>query len=159
MKAKSTFDEAMGGEMVVSIGETARDNFIIGIGIWVITALKTRVYDMMPERLMAHTGQENVNIAIDVMVQQHPTIYTLMAFILVGLVYSFFAAFTLSYFLWSQTPWYDQMASEIFQLPRNQEEGLFWVRVFFGIVTVPVVFVILAGLYQLAKLGLWLVFW
>ncbi|RWB05492.1 MAG: hypothetical protein EOQ39_22280 [Mesorhizobium sp.] len=145
--------------MVVSIGETFQASFIVSIGIWLLTALKTRIYNVMPGRLMDHTGHENFDIAIGVMIQQQPTIFTLIAFILVGLIYCFFAAFTLSYFQWSQGPWYDQMASEIFQLPRGQEEGLFWVRVFFGVVTVPVFFVIIAGLYQLAKVGLWLVFW
>ncbi|MFK0689521.1 hypothetical protein ACFX5Q_15110 [Mesorhizobium sp. IMUNJ 23033] len=150
--------------MVTTIAETTKDNFILGMGMWVFAALKTRVWDKMPEPLMAHTGSENVDIAIGVFIQQHPTIYTLVAFIVLGLVYSFFFAFTLSYFLWSQTPWYDQMASEIFQYdPKKPDESqnvpMSWMRAFFGFVAVPVFFVIVTGLYQLAKLGLWLVFW
>ncbi|RVC58570.1 hypothetical protein [Mesorhizobium sp.] len=148
----------MGSKIVISLTETTKDNFILGMAMWVLAALKTRVWDKMPEPLMAHAASENVDIAISVLIQQHPTIYTLIAFIVLGLVYSFFASFTLSYFQWSQTPWYEQMASEIFQLPRNQTEGLGWIRVFFGVVTLPVAFVIVTGLYQLAKLGLWLVF-
>ncbi len=144
--------------MVISLAETTKDNFILGIGMWVCAALKTRVWDKMPEPLLGHTGSENVDIAIGVFVHQHPTIYTLVAFILLGVVYSFCFAFTLSYFLWSQRPWYDQMASEIFQMKRGEEDSSFRIRAFFGIVTIPVVFVIVAGLFQLAKFGLWLVF-
>lgn len=45
--------------MVVSIGETVRDNFITSMATWVIAALKTRIYDLMPERLTAHTTKRS----------------------------------------------------------------------------------------------------
>jgi hypothetical protein len=144
--------------MAESIAETARDSFVAGAAIWLIAAFKTRIFDKMPESIFAHTGRENLNIWGDILLQQNLTIYTLAAFVGVGFVYCILAMFTLSYFAWSQTPWYDQMAKEIFQIPPTQATGLFWIKVFFGFVTIPLVFVLFAGLYQLAKLGLWLVF-
>lgn len=144
--------------MVISLAQTGRDAFGTGAIIWLIAAFKTRILDNMPGTILAHTGRENVKIWGDILLQQNLTIYTLAGFVSIGFVYCIFTMFTLSFFAWSQTPWYDQMAEEIFHLPPTQTTGLFWIKVFFAFVTIPLVFVLFAGLYQLAKLGLWLVF-
>ncbi|MER9852249.1 hypothetical protein NKJ55_34185 [Mesorhizobium sp. M0106] len=90
--------------------------------------LRPSKLDNMPGTILAHTGRENVKIWGDILLQQNLTIYTLAGFVGIGFVYCIFTMFTLSFFAWSQTRWYDQMAEEIFHLPPTQTTGLFWCR-------------------------------
>lgn len=139
------------------VNDTIQGFFSIGIVIWLFAAMKIYYYDRLPDSLWDHSGKENMDHLTGWIVALHPNIVSIalwaIGFILAGVLFSIMTCCVMAFYESSIEGVWDRMFPNKHKMTERQS---FYARWFVILpITLPIWFVIPAGLYQLARFELW----
>ncbi|MER8991058.1 hypothetical protein [Mesorhizobium sp. M0678] len=138
--------------------ETLKGALGLGMVIWLWAAFKIHYLEKLPDSLWDHSGRDNVQNFIDHIARSNLAVLSIAGFVLAGLLFCLMTLFVLSFYLASIVDWWDQLFPKELELEKRPV-ALFIVKWGVLLPMSAVIWIVLGGgLYQLAKLELWLIY-